>query len=534
MDIVRRSQPTKPHHENSLSRQPVQNPQHQVSQSRPARRSHPPRHASIESFDDYVRRTKIEEKPRKRLIVGTWFLWITFLLFCGSVAWAGYAFLHKTTETLSHMSDDKEMPSVMKAIANITNPRSYTSLNGFEDGRINILLLGRANTHKSGKDLTDTIMLASINTQNYTIGLFSIPRDLLVQTENGYAKINSLYQSGLRDDVGADYIIDTVNDITAQHIHYYVVMDFEGFIKIIDTLDGINVDVSKHIKDEKYPGPGYSYETFEVFPGLQKFDGATALKYSRTRHDSEGDFGRAKRQQQIMQAAKNKAFSLGTIVNPLRIAEIFTVLGDHIHTNISPNEIEPFIALFKKLDTQNITTVVVDAWQPGSLLISTRRGNMSGLAPRTGNYKEIRERADLIFDLQKIAQREKDIADESPTITLINTTTNTELAQRVTSLLGKIGFHDITTYTDPKKKKVATQDQTIIIDRTTGAKPFSLDELIKKVPATKSESQIDKKITSDFVIILGNDILDIYTYAEISREELEQESLVETINNEEE
>lgn len=416
----------------------------------------------------------------------------------------------------------------MQAIANIANPHSYRSLNGFDDGRINILLLGRANTQKSGKDLTDTIIVASINTKSYTIGLLSIPRDLLIHTDSSYVKINSLYQTGLRTDVGAKYIIDAVEDITAQKIHYYVVMDFEGFTKIIDILDGINIDVPHHIRDESYPGPGYSYETFEVYPGLQKFDGETALKYARTRHDIEGDFGRAKRQQQIMQAAKNKAFSLGTIVNPKKIAEIFDALGDHLHTNISPNEIEPFIALIKKLDTQNITTVVVDAWQPGSLLISTRQfgsgGGISGLTPRTGNYKEIRERADLIFDLQKIAQREKDIDNEEPTIALINTTADTNLTGRVSALLQKIGFQKITVFSDPKIKKIVPQETTTVIDRTSGAKPFSLDELIKKVPATKGDATLDKNITADFAIILGNDILDTYTYTEISRDELEKEN----------
>lgn len=531
MDIVKRPQSAKslPPRRTTTSHNVVRRPQtHSAPSLTGNTSSTPPQHPSIETFDAYIRRTKIAEKPQRNFAFGKWLLWIACIIFLLSIGWATYAFIHKTNETLARISDDKERPSVMQAIANIANPHSYRSLNGFDDGRINILLLGRANTQKSGKDLTDTIIVASINTKSYTIGLLSIPRDLLIHTDSSYVKINSLYQTGLRTDVGAKYIIDAVEDITAQKIHYYVVMDFEGFTKIIDILDGINIDVPHHIRDESYPGPGYSYETFEVYPGLQKFDGETALKYARTRHDIEGDFGRAKRQQQIMQAAKNKAFSLGTIVNPKKIAEIFDALGDHLHTNISPNEIEPFIALIKKLDTQNITTVVVDAWQPGSLLISTRQfgsgGGISGLTPRTGNYKEIRERADLIFDLQKIAQREKDIDNEEPTIALINTTADTNLTGRVSALLQKIGFQKITVFSDPKIKKIVPQETTTVIDRTSGAKPFSLDELIKKVPATKGDATLDKNITADFAIILGNDILDTYTYTEISRDELEKEN----------
>ena len=431
MDIVKRPPPQK--------KSP--SPQKKLRRSSSSASDAPVGHPPVEAFDDYLKRTRITQRaPQKRkLRIGKIFLWCAILFFIVSISWACWTLYKKTNDTLAHISDNGERHSVLTTISNITNPRSYESLNGFQDKRINILLLGRANTHKAGKDLTDTIMIASINTDNYTVGLFSLPRDLLVPHNNSYVKINSLYQSGVRADVGAQYITETVTDITDLPIHYYFVMDFAGFIKIIDILNGINVDVPKHIKDERYPGPGYSYETFEVYPGLQKFDGETALKYARTRHDAEGDFGRAKRQQQIMQAAKNKAFSLGTIVNPLKVAEIFDVLSEHIHTNITPNEIEPFIALIKKLDTQNITTVVVDAWQPNSLLISARyadsTGNISGLVPRIGSYKEIRERAHNIFDLTKIAQREKDITAEESHITLLNRSGDPQLPTRVSSTL---------------------------------------------------------------------------------------------------
>ncbi len=488
----------------------------------------------IETFDQYIKRTHIKENTDKKPVkkIGRTIFWIAFFVFISSIIIALYLLYAKTNSTFTDMSDSTEKHSIFTTFSNITNSHSYDSLAGFTEGRINILLLGRANSHKSGKDLTDTIMLASINTTDYTVGLFSLPRDLLVAHGNSYGKINALYQSGLRNNAGADYIIDTVQDVTGQKIHYYVVMDFEGFIKIIDILDGINVDVQSHIKDERYPGPGYSYETFEVYPGLQKFNGEIALKYARTRHDAEGDFGRAKRQQQILQASRNKAFSLGTIVNPIKISEIFDVLGEHVHTNVSPNEIEPFIALFKKLDTQNITTVVVDAWQPRSLLVSARQFSdgvrISGLLPRIGNYKEIRDRAENIFNLNKIAQREKDIQNEQPTITLVNTTDDFQIIQRITTTLHSIGFEDITIYTPPQKNKnqISTREQSIIIDTTNGAMPFSLDELLKKIPLEKSDENaaILTDVHSDLVIMIGNNMKEHYTYTEISQDEMERDN----------
>jgi LCP family protein required for cell wall assembly len=499
------------------------------SQNSTTSAENPLRNRKTETFDDYIQRTKISEKHSKRKFFGKWFFWFALIFFCASILWAIFAFAQKADMTIESISDNGEKHSFMETITQMANPRSYKTLSGFEEGRINILLLGRANTHKAGKDLTDTIMLLSVNTVDYTLSFFSLPRDLLITNgSDRMIKINALYQSGLRNDVGADYIIDAVAEVTGQKIHYYIVMDFDGFINIIDTLGGINVDVPQHIKDDKYPGPGYSYETFEVFPGLQKFDGETALKYARTRHDPEGDFGRAKRQQYVMQAAKNKAFSLGTIVNPIKIADILTTLGDHIHTDIAPNEIEPFIALTKKVDTHNITNVVVDAWKPGSLLISARyyssTGGISGLVPRIGitNYKEIREHAKNIFNLKQVEQRAKDITNEQPSIIVINASSDTTLGHRVAHALTTIGFMQVSQETDTSID--IPRDHTIVIDRTAGEKPFSLDEIIKKVPAKKDNFDINITDT-DFVIILGNDILDAYTYTVISQDEMEQDAV---------
>lgn len=489
---------------------------------------------SIPTLDEYMKyeraypesssQSQNFQYKKKNNKIGIKIFWTSVIIFVLCILISSWLLLSKASTTIEIISDGEEKHSIVKTVVSLVNSQSYKTLAGFDDGRINILLLGRANTHKSGKNLTDTIMIASIDTDTYKLSLLSLPRDLLVQNRSFYTKINALYQIGLKNDVGVDYLTDTIKDITGQDIHYYFVLDFEGFIKIIDILGGINIDVPRHIKDARYPGPGYSYETFEVYPGLQEFDGTKALKYARTRHDDvAGDFGRAKRQQQVMQAARNKAFSLGTIVHPTKISELLTVLGEHVHTNITPNEIEPFISLIKKVDTQNITNVVVDAWKSGSLLISARhyseRGGISGLVPRIGNYKEIRDRAQNIFNLNKIKQRQEEIKKESPTITLINATKKNSLTNNTKRTLQVLGFDNITIGKNTKNN----QDTTAVIDTTNGAKPFSLDELLKKLSAQK-DNTTQNNYKTDFIIILGNDMLDAYTYTEISQEELEQEN----------
>ncbi len=489
----------------------------------------------IQNFDEYLNNKKHtithQHLSQRTSSKSKKIFWVSFILFLFAIFFAGGFFIYQTNTTINKFTDNAEKHSFVKTFKNFTNSKSYKSLKGFDTGRINILLLGRANSHKAGKDLTDTIMLLSINTKDYTMGLFSIPRDFLINNGKYYVKINSLYQTGLRKNNGAQYIINAVKDISGQDVHYYFILDFEGFKKIIDLLGGINVNVPNHIKDTHYPGPGYTYETFEVYSGLQKFDGATALKYARTRHaDIEGDFGRAKRQQQVMQSARNKAFSLGTIINPIKINSILNILGEHVHTNISPSEIEPFIALVKKVDTQNITNFVLDAWKPESLLISAHfyneHGGISGLRPRSGNYSEIQERAQNLFDLNKIKQRKKEIKKESPTVILLTTKSQNSIAlNRIKKLLYSLGFTNITTKftTDPSI-------QTIVIDNTQNSKSFSLDELLKKLSAKKEVNPKMKYPDIDFVIVLGNDIIDIYNYSEISQEKLEKDN---TKNNKE-
>ena len=159
-------------------------------------------------------------------------------------------------------------------------------LEGEDTGRINILLLGRAGERYPGKNLTDTVIIASIDTAARKAGFLSLPRDLFVPIpETGLStKLNSLYQHGLSRGDGADAVVSSVEHITGIDIPYFVILDFDGFEKIIDDLGGIRIFSERDILDTRYPGKNYSYETFELSAGWHTLDGKTALKYARERH----------------------------------------------------------------------------------------------------------------------------------------------------------------------------------------------------------------------------------------------------------
>lgn len=468
---------------------------------------------------------------RRRLI--KFFLWTLSLALAVSIGY-GLFFVWKVN------SLGKKVMIVPRNDQNFINTlKSFVSskplnLKRSEGDRINILLLGIAGKGKPGQNLTDTLMIASVNARTNQVALLSLPRDLLVKIpdESTQMKINSTYQYGLnryKDDQEAVKLVkNIVTDITSLEINYYAILSFDGFEKATDAIGGINIMNERDIYDPRYPGPNYSYIAFTLPKGFQHLDGATALKYARMRHnDPEGDFGRAKRQQQVLQAAKNKIFSTGTLLNVFAINDLFKALGENIKTDIKTEEFEDFIELGKKIDTNNINNVVVDAWNKESLLkvshVFYGETRAFVLVPRIGNWNEIQELSQNIFDLNKIKRRREEIAKENASIVIINKSGDEKIGNRIKSLLKEnLNYKNVAILFDSIEN---SEEISIIYDLTGSAKPFTLDELVANLPAKASyemKASYIKTIEntqSDLVIIVGKDLKDKYNMEEGSVEE---------------
>ncbi|MFA6047547.1 MAG: LCP family protein [Parcubacteria group bacterium] len=469
--------------------------------------------------------------PLKSYLVKFSLILFTLLLLFG----IGYLsfFIYKTNYVGNKITFDKKN-SLLDTIKNLSSG-NQPNLKGVEGGRINILLLGIAGKGKPGQNLTDTIMVASVDPKTNQAAFISLPRDLFVKIpESGIGmKINSAYQYGINNSNGdekksAETVKAIVSDITGLDINYYVILNFDGFIKIIDTVDGINIMNERDIYDARYPGSNYSYETFELKKGFHQLDGVIALKYARERHnDPDGDFGRAKRQQQIMQATKNKVFSAGTMINLFAVNEIFNALGDNIKTDVTPAEFESFYELAKKTDVNNMNTVVIDAWNKDSLLkvshLETSNGRAFILVPRVGNWSETQELAQNAFDLEKIKRRKEEIAKEDASIVIINKSGDSALEGKIKKLLNdNFDYKNVTVI-----KNFDKYVEPVTIGYDLGKKniPFTMDEIVKKIPAAAKENmpEIYKKntenISADLVLILGSDIVEKYSMEEDSFEE---------------
>ncbi len=460
-------------------------------------------------------------------------LWIILLIFLGGVFYAGF-FLYKLNSFENKIANpDKPKETVIDTLKSITT-NSSSQLKESSDGRINILLLGIGGKENNAPNLTDTIMIASVNLKTNQVALLSIPRDLYVTvpTFNVQTKINAVYQLGLNSGSNdAKTIKDTIKNITGLDINYYAVLNFQGFRDIINAIGGINITSDRDIYDATYPGPNNSYTIFKLDKGFHHMDGETALKYARERHDDpQGDFGRAKRQQQIIQATKNKIFSASTLFDVFAINNLVDALGENIKTDISTQDLDAFYELSKKLDTVNINNVVVDAWNSNSLL-KVSHVDFNGLQafvliPRIANYSEIQDLAQNIFDLNKIKRKQAEIAKENASVTLINQSGDVNILEKIRKLLSKnFGYTKVSISTDPTK---STIDTTYAYDLTNGIKPFTLDELTVKIPAQASYAipdnykMISAKNNPDIIVVIGKDLIEKYNMAENSIDEFKK------------
>ncbi|PIR76786.1 MAG: hypothetical protein COU32_00215 [Candidatus Magasanikbacteria bacterium CG10_big_fil_rev_8_21_14_0_10_42_10] len=299
-------------------------------------------------------------------------------------------------------------------------------LAGTKQDRINILLLGMGGPGHDGPFLTDTMIIASIQPSTGEVALMSIPRDLGVDIpSHGWYKINHANAFGEANQSGSGAALATkvVSDTFHIDINYYVRVDFEAVKKIIDDVGGITIDVERGFTDTEFPTDNHLYQVISFKSGIQTMDGTTALEYARTRHGNNGegsDFARARRQQRMILALKEKVLSFETLSNPIRIHSILTTLDAHISTNMLFSDIMGMMKLGKELDLSNIKTVVLDDSVGGYLKSGITQEGSFILEPVTGNFDDITYLFEHIFDpeatLTKVEKLEDTPQQESPTL----------------------------------------------------------------------------------------------------------------------
>jgi len=303
-------------------------------------------------------------------------------------------------------------------------------------------------------ELTDTIILTSINVKKKTVSMLSIPRDLYVEYPTWWAwRINELYTKWLKslsEKKSMTYLEEKVEQITWEKTDYFVTIDFAWFVKFVDLLDWIEVDVPNDLVDTEYPDNNWGYETFSIKKWKQTLNWITALKYARSRH-STNDFDRSMRQQLVIKAIKTKLLNLNYIGNASKLTSLYYAISSNIKTDLWIKDIISFTSLIKEIPNTNIFSFnlnnscdgwVDTCWVWGFLYLPNRDLFWwasvvlpdEATASNISKYDNIQKFANLIFNMSEIFQ-------EKYEINIVNTTKISWLANKIAIMFKKYWFN---------------------------------------------------------------------------------------------
>ncbi|NDJ35981.1 MAG: LCP family protein [Chloroflexi bacterium] len=230
--------------------------------------------------------------------------------------------------------------------------------------RVTVLLLG-ADARPGETDrrpLTDSIMLLMLDPEENVASVLSLPRDLYVEVPGyGLQRINTAYVLG-----GGALAMETVEYNFGVRVDYFALVNFEAFITLVDEIGGVEVDVPAPINDPQYPAycdsrTNCGYDPFYINAGLQVLDGETALKYARTRH-GDNDFERARRQQQVLFAIRDKVVNPETFPTLVaRAPTLYEAVRDSIVSDMNLDQMIQLASSAQQVERDDIRTGVIDA-----------------------------------------------------------------------------------------------------------------------------------------------------------------------------
>ena len=287
-------------------------------------------------------------------------------------AWAGwvaFAFYQAGDKAFvaEHLPDATQTPVQGSAGSSLGNEYLATPMATPKSAhdRINILLTGMDTEEKRQNELTDSLLIASVDPETHEVALISFPRDIsLFPLYNGQTyrgKINSFMSWAKRHpkdfpDGGLTSLVREMGYLLGAPIHYYTAIDLEGFRKMIDLVDGVTIDNPRAINDARYDWLDGTHGFF-LSAGKHKLDGRTALAYVRSRQGfGDSDFSRARRQQQVLLALREK---LTKPENLPKIPDLVKAAGDTIKTNFPAERIGEMVDLAQEVDNDKVKQYVL-------------------------------------------------------------------------------------------------------------------------------------------------------------------------------
>ncbi len=451
-----------------------------------------PKARDTDSSPEVPPTTSLKKKNLKK----HWGIRVFLVIFAMAILLAG-AFGLKTIATLSKVIKSHNGAGAV----GLKGDLDLNQLKGEGEGRVNILLLGTGDTGHAGEDLTDTILLASIDPKTNDVALISVPRDLYVKIPGfWWSKINAAYvfAEQQKEDSGAEVIKQTVSQVLGVPVHYFLKVDFTGLKKSVDAIGGVDVYNPSNLSDPDYPCDRNGAYTcgFNLKAGYHHMDGALALKFTRCRKGSCGDdYGRALRQQVVLVAMRDKALQLDNILNPAKVNDLLTIVGNHLSTDISLEEMKRLIAIGRRVDANAIVNTVLENEFQG-LVKNSNVGDVSVVIPTdgVGNYRSIQSYIkSLLIDGY--------IKSESAKVEIIAGGDKLGYAYALSIVLQSLGYNVIKT----PAIIASGESKTQLIDYTNGDKPYTAKYLSNRLGVEVSKQNRPAGSQAEIVIILGAD-----------------------------
>lgn len=371
--------------------------------------------------------------------------------------------------------------------------------------RVNVLVMGLDyrdwQDNEGGPSRTDSMMLLTLDPVTYTAGMLSIPRDLWVNIPGfDYNKINTAYFLGEGSHLpggGPGLAVKTVEQLLGVSINYYVQIDFNAFVKFIDTIGGVDINIPAEMDIAAIGG-----HLVHVYPGVQTLSGELALAYARNRYTEGGDFDRAGRQQQVIMAVRDNIlnfYSLPTLIS--KAPEMYNELASGVNTNMSLQEAIALAWIVQKIPEANIKKAIIGVDQAP---YGTGPNGESILIPIPDQIRIIRDSVFAVDVAIAPALVNADattlMKDEAARVEMQNGTTVEGLAGKTAQYFTSEGLN-ITSQINADRTYSSSE---IILY---SGKPYTAEYLAEKmnIPSSRIYNQYNPDAGVDVVVIIGDD-----------------------------
>jgi polyisoprenyl-teichoic acid--peptidoglycan teichoic acid transferase len=286
------------------------------------------------------RSLKFQKKKKNRK---KWIYWIVAPLLFVLLVGGGYA-------TYLYNKAESTMSGSYKPVERTSTKRDKDVHPAFDNITVLFAGLDESKARKEKAMRTDALMLATFNQKQKSVKLLSIPRDTLVYIPNKGRedKINHAYGKG-----GISSTMDTVEELLDIPVDYYVKMNFEAFIDVVEALNGIDVNVTKAIDEMDSKD---RHHAIKLQPGFQTLNGEEALAYARTRK-IDSDIERGKRQQEIIKSIISKASSAKSVT---KYGNVMEAVGENMETDLSFDEMKSFLDYATAGNQLNVETLSLE------------------------------------------------------------------------------------------------------------------------------------------------------------------------------